>query len=146
MTQSNDKSNLNRRQFIKQGAALSAGAAVLGSVPKNVFAADDQTIRLALIGCGGRGTGAVGNALSVPDSGPIKLWAMADLHESKIKSRHDSLKKRYTTSDGSSTRSYPVPAGKRYGPESAPARGLYKDGTENAIPKAEGRTNEVTKS
>ncbi len=69
MTQSIDKTNVNRRQFLKQSGSLAAGAAVLGSFPTSgVYAAQDETIRLVLIGCGGRGSGAVSNALSVPDS------------------------------------------------------------------------------
>ena len=44
----------------------------------HVHAAEDNTIRVALIGCGGRGTGAAANALSTK-SGPIKLVAMADV-------------------------------------------------------------------
>jgi len=96
MAQSNDKTNVNRRQFLKQSGSVAAGAAVLGSIPTSgVFAAADETIRLALIGCGGRGTGAVSNALSVPDSRPVKLYAMADLLENKIESKLQSLQKRH---------------------------------------------------
>ncbi len=83
---------LNRRQFLKQSGKLTASAALLSSLPRNVFAAEDNTIRLALIGCGGRGAGAVRNALSVPDSGPVKLWSMADLYQSKIDERRKPLK------------------------------------------------------
>jgi hypothetical protein len=81
MTKSIYKSNLNRREFLKQSGSLAAGAAVLGSIAPSAFAGEDNTIRLALIGCGGRGSGAVGDALSVPNSGPVKLYAMADLWE-----------------------------------------------------------------
>ena len=57
-----------------------------GAVPA-VHAGEDNTIRLALIGCGGRGTGAVGNALNVEDQGPIELYAMADLDEKNMERR-----------------------------------------------------------
>ena len=67
MTQTNHPSKSNRRQFLQKGGAIAAGAAVLaGSVPA-VHAAEDNTIRLSLIGCGGRGTGAVANALNTSD-------------------------------------------------------------------------------
>jgi predicted dehydrogenase len=56
-----------------------------------VHAAEDNTIRLALIGCGGRGTGAAANALSVPDSGPVKLFVMADLFEKRLTTSHKNL-------------------------------------------------------
>ena len=95
MTKSINKSKIKRREFLKQGGSLAAGAAVLGSLPHTAFAAGDNTIRLALIGCGGRGSGAVGDALSVPDSGPVKLYAMADLHESRMESSHKTLKRKF---------------------------------------------------
>jgi len=95
MTRFNDASNATRRGFLKTGGSLAAGAAVLGGVVPAVHAAEDNTIRLALIGCGGRGTGAVRDALSVPDSGPVKLYAMADLHENRIERSSAALKKKF---------------------------------------------------
>src|SRR5882724_7451789 len=50
-------------------------------VPK-VHVGENNTIRVALVGCGGRGTGAALNALSVAD-GPIELVAMADVFPEK---------------------------------------------------------------
>jgi len=89
-------SQVTRRQFLKQGGAAAIGAGVLGSFTSpGVFAADDQTIRLALIGCGGRGTGAVANALSVPNGGPIKLYAMADLIQAKMEGSLRSLRRKF---------------------------------------------------
>jgi predicted dehydrogenase len=95
MTKSIYKSNLNRRQFLKQSGSFAAGAAVLGSIAPIAFAGENNTIRLALIGCGGRGSGAVGDALSVPNSGPIKLYAMADLWEDRMAKSHDALRKKF---------------------------------------------------
>ncbi len=95
MTQPNDVSQPTRRQFLTRSSALAAGAAVLGSSTPAVHAGEDNTIRLALIGCGGRGTGAVANALKTRDQGPIKLYAMADLHEKSIEGRLKSLAKEY---------------------------------------------------
>ena len=93
MTKSFNNSNLNRRQFLKQSGSIAAGAAVLGSLQSSVFARGDSTIRLALIGCGGRGTGAVGNALYVPNGGSIKLYAMADLISEKMEKSLTALRK-----------------------------------------------------
>jgi len=95
MTKSIDKSNVNRRQFLKQSGSLAAGAAVLGSLSPAAFAGEDNTIRLALLGCGGRGTGAVGDALSVPNGGPIKLYATADIIEEKMERSLKALRKKY---------------------------------------------------
>ena len=49
-----------------------------GAEPRVTAAAEDNTIHLALIGCGGRGTGAAANAMKARNGGPIKLVAMAD--------------------------------------------------------------------
>ncbi len=95
MTRSNDAPKPTRRRFLEQAGSLAAGAAVLGSLAHTVYAQEDNTIRLALIGCGGRGSGAVGDALSVPDSGPVELYAMADLVEAPISRSHDALKEKF---------------------------------------------------
>ncbi len=95
MTVPTEKPQVNRRQFLKRSGSLVAGAAVLGSLPHGAFAVEDNTIRLALIGCGGRGTGAVGDALSVADGGPIKLYAMADLWENRMAKAYDALKQKF---------------------------------------------------
>ena len=95
MSQTTKKSNVNRREFLKQSGALAASAAVLGNISPVAFARDDNTIRLALIGCGGSGAGAVGDALSVPNEGPIQLYAMADIHGDRIEPRLKALKERF---------------------------------------------------
>ena len=53
-----------RREFIKSTVRFAAASALAGVAIPHVFAAEDNTIRLALIGCGGRGSGAVANAMS----------------------------------------------------------------------------------
>ncbi len=95
MTQSSYNSSVNRREFLKQSGSLAAGAAVLGTLSPVAYARGDSTIRLALIGCGGRGSGAVGDALSVPDGGPVKLYAMADLEKAKLNSSHKALANKF---------------------------------------------------
>ena len=95
MTGRIDKPNLNRRQFLRHSGSLAAGTAVLGTLAPGAFAGEDHTIRLALLGCGGRGTGAVGDALSVPNGGPIELYATADLLEEKMDRSLTALRKRF---------------------------------------------------
>jgi predicted dehydrogenase len=95
MTRSNDAPHTTRRQFLQQTSCAAAGAAVLGLSAPAVHAAEDNTIRLALIGCGGRGNGAVGNALKTEDQGPIRLYAMADLHENRMESSLKTLQNRF---------------------------------------------------
>ncbi len=92
-------SNINtsvtsRRQFFRNTGRMAAASALAGAVVPRVHAAENNTIQVALIGCGGRGTGAAVNALSVR-SGPIKLVAMADVFENRLKSNHEKLKNRF---------------------------------------------------
>ncbi|MHC4745070.1 MAG: Gfo/Idh/MocA family protein [Planctomycetota bacterium] len=95
MAEGIDKSKIHRRDFLKKTGSLAAGAAVLGKIAPVAYAREDNTIRLALIGCGGRGSGAVGDAVSVPDQGPVKLHVMADLSKDQINSREKALRRRY---------------------------------------------------
>jgi predicted dehydrogenase len=95
MTLPFDHSNVSRRQFLKTTGSLAAGATALAGLSPAVFASEDHTIRLALLGCGGRGTGAVGDALGVPDGGPIKLYAMADVVEDRMTTAYHTLKERF---------------------------------------------------
>jgi predicted dehydrogenase len=62
-------------------------------VPR-MYAAEKNLIKVALIGCGGRGTGAASNALSVKD-GPIKLVALVDVFEQRVTSSYERLTKRH---------------------------------------------------
>jgi len=83
-----------RREFLQTAGRLTAASALAGVVVPHVHAAEDNTIRVALIGCGGRGTGAAANALSTT-SGPIKLVAMADVVDARLKTSHAALAKRF---------------------------------------------------
>ncbi len=58
------------------------GASALAGILPGVHAGEDNTIRLALVGCGGRGTGAAVNALST--KGPTRLVAAADILQGRI--------------------------------------------------------------
>ena len=87
----NNTNDLDRRNFLKQSGTIAAGTALLSALPRNVHADDDQTIRLALIGCGNRGTGAVRDALNVIASNPVKLHAMADIHQHAIDGKRKIL-------------------------------------------------------
>ena len=83
--------NTTRRGFLKESSALAAAGTILtsASIPK-VHAGEDNTIQVALIGCGGRGTGAGANCLTV-ENGPVKLVAMADVFPEKLSSSHAQL-------------------------------------------------------
>jgi len=81
-----------RRDFIKTTGRIAAASALAGVALPNVHAAGGDLIQVALIGCGGRGTGAAANALATK-SGPIKLVAMADVFEDRLNGSYDNLAK-----------------------------------------------------
>ena len=99
----------SRRDFLKATGQFAAASALAGVALPYVHAADDNTIRLALIGCGGRGNGAVANAMSAGGlvlgdnsgteraagtgaGGPIQLVAMADLRPDRLQQSHQALR------------------------------------------------------
>src|SRR5437867_4688624 len=89
---SNDPSNVtSRREFLKNTGRFAAASALAGVAIPNVHAAGSDLIQVALIGCGGRGTGAADNALSVK-RGPVKLVAMVDVFEDRLNRSYDNLK------------------------------------------------------
>ena len=77
------RSVTSRREFLKTTGRIAAASALAGTAIPPVHAAEDNTIKLALVGCGGRGTGAVADAFSTT-GGPVKLVAMADLFENRL--------------------------------------------------------------
>jgi predicted dehydrogenase len=83
-----------RRDVIATTAGVAAASALAGLAVPFVHAGEDNLIRVAVVGCGGRGTGAVENALSTK-SGPIKLVAMADVFSDKLESSHKYVKESF---------------------------------------------------
>jgi len=79
-----------RREFIVNTGKFAAASALAGVALPHVHAASGDTIQVALVGCGGRGSGAAVNALSVK-RGPIKLVAMADVFEDRQQTSYNSL-------------------------------------------------------
>jgi len=95
MSRSSESSGSTRREFFRSSGVIAASALPAARAIPAVHVGEDNTIRLALIGCGGRGTGAVANAMNTRDQGPIKLYVMADIHKEKIQRAYRSLKKRF---------------------------------------------------
>src|ERR1041384_4153160 len=90
MNEPQDNNLTSRREFLKTTGQIAAATALAGTVIPHVHAAENNTIQVALIGCGGRGGGAADNALSVK-TGPMKLVAMADVFEDKLTSAYRGL-------------------------------------------------------
>jgi predicted dehydrogenase len=83
----------DRRDFLKATAML-AGGAMLSSIPlAGAYASGSDTIKIALIGCGDRGTGAAFQALSTKFN--IKLVAMADAFQDRLDNSFQSLSSKF---------------------------------------------------
>lgn len=82
----------SRREFLKKTGRIAAAGALTGGIATRIYAAGNDTIKVVLVGCGGRGTGAASNALSVKN-GPIKLVAMADVFANRLSRSYENLKK-----------------------------------------------------
>jgi predicted dehydrogenase len=85
-----ENEKLNRRNFVKQGTMLAGGIMAMPLVSNaGYFTSVDDTIKVAVIGCGGRGTGAVMQALSTKQN--VKLVAMADAFRDRLDSSFKAL-------------------------------------------------------
>src|SRR5436190_16682410 len=79
----NTEKKNSRRDFVKTSALLTGGVMATPLLSKaNFFSGAEDTIKVALIGCGGRGTGAATQALSTKQN--VKLVAMADAFRDRI--------------------------------------------------------------
>jgi myo-inositol 2-dehydrogenase / D-chiro-inositol 1-dehydrogenase len=89
----------SRRKFLKKSTALVAGSTIATTLPGSLACSlpasmahtgADTTLKVGLIGCGGRGTGAATNALRADPN--VKLWAMGDSFVDQLNSSLGSLK------------------------------------------------------
>ena len=86
------ESKLTRRNFISNSGKLATGSALAGVALPVVHGQSSDITKIALVGCGGRGTGAASNALSVSAAnGPTKLVAMADVSQAKLDRSYNGL-------------------------------------------------------
>lgn len=94
---------VNRRDFVK-GTAAAVGTLMAGQLPISAaaFPRFDDSIRVGLIGCGGRGTGAALQALSA--HGKVKLVAMADAFRDRLDESYNNLKNREVDEEESELR------------------------------------------
>ncbi|WP_113654389.1 Gfo/Idh/MocA family protein [Pedobacter namyangjuensis] len=88
------KSQNERREFLKASALVAGGVMMSGyswaGVPTSSV---DDTIKIALVGCGDRGTGAAFQALSTKFN--IKLVAMADAFQDRLDSSYKAVSERF---------------------------------------------------
>lgn len=90
----------SRRNFLKASAATGVAAASQLSIQRAAHAAGGEELKIALLGCGRRGTGAIAQALQT--DGPTKLWALADAFQDRLDTCLDNLTKGGNVSQGTS--------------------------------------------
>lgn len=85
--------NSTRRDFLKTSAV--SGAALAGglNIARSAHADGNETIKIALVGCGGRGAGAAVNALRANTT--VKLTAMADAFPDSLERSLKAIKSRF---------------------------------------------------
>ena len=93
MTEKSNPNNESRRKFVRNSALVVGGGVLASALPvgASAYVKGDDTIKVAVIGCGGRGTGAAGQALSA--EGNIQLVAMADAFRDRLDTSFENLTK-----------------------------------------------------
>ena len=86
-----EKNQPSRRDFVKQTSLLAGGliAAPFISGATNYFSGSDTVIKVALVGCGGRGTGAAMQAMLSKQN--VKLVALADAFRDRLDNCYKAL-------------------------------------------------------
>lgn len=79
----------SRREFLKTSTVAAVGAALTTLDAPAVHAAGNDVIKVGLVGCGGRGTGAAGQAMNADKS--VKLVAMADMFKDRVEKSRQEL-------------------------------------------------------
>ncbi|AMQ55566.1 Gfo/Idh/MocA family oxidoreductase [Algoriphagus sanaruensis] len=85
--------NNSRRDFLKTSALVTGGMLAPSFLVPGAYAAPENHLKLAVIGCGGRGTGAVFQAFETGH--PIKLVAMADAFEDRLEQSYKAISGKY---------------------------------------------------
>jgi predicted dehydrogenase len=87
-------SPISRRHFLQSSSTL-VGATLAGSlaIERTAHAASTDTLKIVLVGCGGRGSGAASEALTAP--GPTKLVAMVDVQPETLEKSLSNLKTKH---------------------------------------------------
>jgi predicted dehydrogenase len=84
----------SRRDFLKSSGGAVVASALAGVVVPQCHAAESATIKLALVGCGPRGTGAVADAFA-SKGGAVKLYAMADVFPQRLETSLNNLSQNF---------------------------------------------------
>lgn len=88
----NQVTEVSRREFLKTSSVAALAASVASaSVPGQEVSVRDRTLRIGLVGCGGRGTGAAAQALGADSN--VRLAAMGDVFRDRLNDSLQTLQK-----------------------------------------------------
>jgi predicted dehydrogenase len=110
----NDSNNHpTRRTFVKDTSLIAGGLMTMPFLTKaNFFAGSDDVIKVAVIGCGGRGTGAAMQAISSKQN--VKIVAMADAFKDNVDNCYNALAKEINDGIGDINKRLDVPQERRF--------------------------------
>ncbi len=94
MTPSTDSSSsgeATRRSFVKSAASVAAASAAIGFPSVTFGAPNDKKLKIGVVGTGGRGGGAMLNALAADDN--VELYAMGDLYLTEAEKKLEMVRK-----------------------------------------------------
>lgn len=86
-----ERTKTSRRDFLTTSVAATTALVGQQYLSRSVHAASSDVLKVALVGCGGRGTGAASQILQAHPS--VRLWAMADLFADKLETSLTNLQK-----------------------------------------------------
>ena len=110
----NDSWNKNtRRDFVKDSSIIAGGLLAMPLLSKaNFFSGADDVIKVSVVGCGGRGTGAAIQALSSKQN--VKIVAMADAFKDNVDNCYNALAKEINDGIGDINKRLDVPQERRF--------------------------------
>ena len=89
-----EKDPIARRDFLKTAAAAAVGSTLAGTASiTGAFAQGSDAIRVGVVGCGGRGTGAIGNVLRAAEG--VTIVAMGDVFKDRLDQSYERVKKEH---------------------------------------------------
>ena len=97
---SKNETSSDRRTFLQNSSKIVAAASIAGgvsapnlAVARGAYVGGSDTIKIGVVGCGGRGSGAAINCLKT-DSGNVELAAMGDVFEDRLEKAYKNIQKR----------------------------------------------------
>jgi len=109
----NSNKNNSRRDFVKDASIIAGGLMATPLLSRaNFFSGADDVIKVAVVGCGGRGTGAAMQALSSKQN--VKIIALADAFKDNVDRCHGALTEELTSNNIDVAKRLDVPEERRF--------------------------------